>query len=409
MKLLNSILYLLVTFLFIIFSWNCSEEPIENDLSNVNLKIDTLLIEDISANPYWIAPNLGLTDYLYVGRTTYLHSDYTFISFSNNQYNWGAFLDSNITSFDSLIFIINIRDSLTNPPSLWYSADSQFSESKSTYLDFSEDVESGMSFIGEPDTILFKEDITDNDTLKHFFYTEIRWDIMDLFDAITDTIDTNIVRTFILTPGSNDSTILKIFSREGLANYGPKIRTVHRVTQTSNDSVMTDTIKGLLLASSDKTIYEPIDLVKDPSNIGIGSGVGHQFIMSINFDSLSLPDRALIRESILTLPLDTTTIIDKFRVYINPLEEGVDTSSLFFEEDPYSGVGFPYMVNNLTENGILEIEFVKKYLQNISLGNETNLGFKVFASPLNDPFDFIRFNLNNIHNPPSLKILYVTN
>ena len=110
----------------------------------------------------------------------------------------------------------------------------------------------------------------------------------------------------------------------------------------------------------------------------------------------------------MTINLDTTTIIDDFSVFINPLNSEVDTFSFFFEEDPYQGVGYPYLVSNSTENGILEIS-LKRYLQNISVGNENNVGFKVLASPLNDPFESIRFNLNNVINPASIKILYVSN
>ncbi len=406
MQFFNFNFYLLFISLFIFLNWNCSEEPIQNDLSNINLRIDTLLIDDISARPYWIAPNLGTSDYLYLGSKNNINANYSFITFSNN-YNWSGFLDSNII-FDSLLFILYARDSLVEQPTLYYSPDSQFSEYESTYLDYTEFQMSEWINLGQPD-IKINEDTTNIDSLDHFQYSELKWDIINHFDALTDTSDSNIVRTFILVSGNNNASVSKIFSREGLPSYRPIIKTVHFLNnQINDDSTVIDTVSGQLLATGDLTIMEPTDIVQDSSNIGLSSGHGHQLILSINYDSLSLPSRALLRSAVLTINLDTTTIIDDFSVFINPLNSEVDTFSFFFEEDPYQGVGYPYLVSNSTENGILEIS-LKRYLQNISVGNENNLGFKVLASPLNDPFESIRFNLNNVINPASIKILYVSN
>jgi hypothetical protein len=52
---------------------------------------------------------------------------------------------------------------------------------------------------------------------------------------------------------------------------------------------------------------------------------------------------------------------------------------------------------------------LKKYLQNITLGNETNLGFKVVANEKNDPFELINFDIENESTKPILEIIYVAN
>jgi len=52
---------------------------------------------------------------------------------------------------------------------------------------------------------------------------------------------------------------------------------------------------------------------------------------------------------------------------------------------------------------------LKSFLQNITLGNETNLGFKVVANEKNDPFESINFDIENESAKPVLKIIYVSN
>ena len=60
------------------------------------------------------------------------------------------------------------------------------------------------------------------------------------------------------------------------------------------------------------------------------------------------------------------------------------------------------------ENGMFIIS-LKPFLQNITLGNETNLGFKVFANEKNDPFESINFDIENESAKPILEIIYVAN
>ena len=49
-------------------SWKCSDSPIEANLDHSNLQIDTLTIFDISGRNYFVAPNLGSNESLYLGR-----------------------------------------------------------------------------------------------------------------------------------------------------------------------------------------------------------------------------------------------------------------------------------------------------------------------------------------------------
>jgi len=52
---------------------------------------------------------------------------------------------------------------------------------------------------------------------------------------------------------------------------------------------------------------------------------------------------------------------------------------------------------------------LKSFLQNITLGNETNLGFKVVSNEKNDPFESIHFDIENESAKPILEIIYVAN
>ena len=51
---------------------------------------------------------------------------------------------------------------------------------------------------------------------------------------------------------------------------------------------------------------------------------------------------------------------------------------------------------------------IKNILQNISLGNEENIGFKHVAKEKNDPFESAWFDFQNELNP-RLEIIYVAN
>ena len=51
---------------------------------------------------------------------------------------------------------------------------------------------------------------------------------------------------------------------------------------------------------------------------------------------------------------------------------------------------------------------VKNILQNISLGNESNIGFKLLANEKNDPFESAWFDFQT-GTSPKLEIIYVAN
>ena len=116
---------------FLFFSINCSEQPIQTDLSNLNNDIDTLLITDISSFNYQVSPDISGYNKLYVGSK----GEFNFLSslFNFSSIGWDTFFDSTVT-VDSIFFKVFSGDSLNehNPNlNLYFSTDSIFDESNS--------------------------------------------------------------------------------------------------------------------------------------------------------------------------------------------------------------------------------------------------------------------------------------
>ena len=116
----------------------------------------------------------------------------------------------------------------------------------------------------------------------------------------------------------------------------------------------------------------------------------------------------MIRKALLSLPIDTSDSSEGYNIIVDPIDESVDTADVVFETDPYPEIGYPYRISSDIENGMFIIS-LKSFLQNITLGNETNLGFKVVANEKNDPFESINFDVANESTKPILEIIYVAN
>ena len=135
MKIRDSIIKFLIL-LFIPFClWQCSETPLNNDLTHSNLYIDTLFVNNITGDNYMVAPNLGTNERLYVGTKNGINVPLSFIKIVTPIPN------SSDSTFiiDSLRFVLYSKDSSLSSnsiPNLFFSPDSQFDENNSTYLDY---------------------------------------------------------------------------------------------------------------------------------------------------------------------------------------------------------------------------------------------------------------------------------
>ena len=77
---------------FILFFTNCSEEPIESDLSNISQSVDTLLITEITGFNYQISPDIGAYNKLFVGTQNGFVFSSSLLNFST--IGWSTFLNA---------------------------------------------------------------------------------------------------------------------------------------------------------------------------------------------------------------------------------------------------------------------------------------------------------------------------
>lgn len=427
MKIRDSILKLLGVSIFTFTVWHCSENPIQSNLSHSTLYLDTLTISEISAANYWVAPNLGSNEKLYLGTKNGLNVPVSFIEIETPSPNyWNYYYDSTIT-IDSLHFKLYTNDSLLGLkevllPSLYFKSGFHFDESENTYLDFSGFTISDWIELGSPrikintvkDTVFNSDDsvmtISDN-----YLSTELVWDIMSIIDNLTFSKNNNN-NTPLSSTGERTFAIynpqigyFEAFSEEATTGEkDPKVLMYYRRSVITGDSTTIDTTLATIYSSGDLSIIEPNIIALDSTKLGLSNGLGLRSVMNISFSSDLLPAGSIIRSADLILPVDTILSAPSYTVILDPIDadsSAIDSASVY-EKDPYHGIGYPYRASSDSENDLFIIS-IKNILQNIALDNETILGFKIVANEKNDPFESIWFDLHNSSVQPKVEILYV--
>lgn len=383
-------------------TYKCSDDTLNSDLGHGELNIDTLSISNIDILNYSIAPSIGANERLYLGSKNGIEVPLSLIQISNSPY-WNFQYDST-KIIDSLRFSLYSNDSLINleeTPNLFFKSDSQFDENTSNYMEFSEFSVAEWFDLGQPELRV------NSDTSNSFIYTELVWDIDTLLTALTDTLDSNLVRSFAIYIGNSDG-LMEFYSEEATTgDKDPKITMFFRQTATIEDSVTIDTISVPIYSAGDLSILKPLEISSDSNSITLSNGMGMRSFLNIQIEDNFLPAGSVIRSADLILNYDTTLTNSAYNVIIDP----IDIDTLFEEgtytyvQDPYEAIGYPYRVTEDAENGLCVLS-IKEVLQNISLGNVENLGFKLIANEKNDPFESIRFEKNQ---DMRLQILYVTN
>ena len=113
----------------LLFLINCSEDPIQTNLSTNDLSLDTLLLKNISGFTYQISPDISSYKKLYIGNSHNFSFPSSLLKFPHN--GWGTFLDSSVT-IDSIFLKVYSDDSALHADlnlHLFYASDSFFSES----------------------------------------------------------------------------------------------------------------------------------------------------------------------------------------------------------------------------------------------------------------------------------------
>lgn len=389
----------------LLFFANCSEEPIQSDLSNISQSIDTLLItsSDITAFNYQVSPDIGGYNKLYVGNQDGFNFTSSLLKFST--IGWNTFIDSTVT-VDSLFFKVFAGDSslsIDNNLKLYFSNDSIFDENNSSLADLSNIDFSSWSNLGSPAIDVI---IDTSDTVSQFQETSLSWNLSSISESLIDT--TKLYRTFALSYGADESFI-ELFSREySSGSLDPKIEVYYRSeVDLSSDSTIIDTLTRLVYVSEDLSILKDVEnAINVDNSIFISRARGYRSIFNIPFDSLSLPPYSVIRYANLSLyqKENTNDTLKSFSVRMEPLKVEIDTSSQVFELDPYDYLGQHYS-SATTASGKLEIS-LKSYFQSILMTDSIkNVGFKLYSNMSNDLFDSLSFDLDNVNN--RLEIFYV--
>ena len=427
MKIRDSILKFLGVLIFNFTVWHCSENPIQSDLSHSTIYLDTLTIREISGTNYWVAPNLGSNEKLYLGTKNGLNVPVSFIEIETPSPNyWNYYYDSTIT-IDSLHFKLYTNDSLLGLkevllPFLYFKSGFHFDESENTYLDFSGFTISDWIELGSPrikintvkDTVFTSDDsimtISDN-----YLSTELVWDIMSIIDNLTFSKNNNN-NTPLISTGERTFAIynpqidyFEAFSEEATTGEkDPKVLMYYRRSVITGDSTTIDTTSATIYSSGDLSIIEPNVMVLDSTKLGLSNGMGLRSVMNISFSSDILPAGSIIRSADLILPVDTILSAPSYTVILDPIDadsSAIDSASVY-EKDPYIGIGYPYRASSDSENDLFIVS-IKNILQNIVLQNETILGFKVVSNEKNDPFESIWFDLHHSSVQPKVEIIYV--
>ena len=389
----------------LLFFANCSEEPIQSDLSNISQSIDTLLItsSNITAFNYQVSPDIGGYNKLYVGNQDGFNFTSSLLKFST--IGWNTFIDSTVT-VDSLFFKVFAGDSsltIDNNLKLYFSNDSIFDENNSSLADLSNIDFSSWSNLGSPAIDVI---IDTSDTVSQFQETSLSWNLSSISESLIDT--TKLYRTFALSYGADESFI-ELFSREySSGSLDPKIEVYYRSeVDLSSDSTIIDTLTRLVYVSEDLSILKDVEnAINVDNSIFISRARGYRSVFNIPFDSLSLPPYSVIRYANLSLyqKENTNDTLKSFSVRMEPLKVEIDTSSQVFELDPYDYLGQHYS-SATTASGKLEIS-LKSYFQSILMTDSIkNVGFKLYSNMSNDLFDSLSFDLDNVNN--RLEIFYV--
>ena len=394
-----------VFFIFIVLNqFFCTENPISTNIENSLMQIDTLTLRSGALFSYQISPVAGSYNRMYLGSNDLFSAPYSFIKINNVDGNssiyWSSLHDSSV-SLDSLIFKLYTDSLISNSDSysLSYSADSLFSEQNSLnnhFTDFTSDL------FTQIDNPLVSSIIDSSDTASIIEKTVLSWDVTSLFDALADTLDSNLVRNFSLSYTGNG--VVEFFSREATSGvYDPKIEAHYTL---SNDSSVIDTVMKTFYAGEDISLIQPAsyESLLD-SNVLVSRGLGLNTILRFPFDTLYVPKSSIIKSANLTFENSFDTL-SSFLLNIEPLSESLDTSLNTFLSDPYKTLG-SFNSSASLNSGLLTLS-LKSFLQGVLvLDTLNNFGLKISSSSLNDPFELLDFGPLSVNHKSSLQILYV--
>ena len=381
---------------------NCSEDPIQTDLSTNDLSLDTLLLKNISGFTYQISPDISAYKKLYIGNNHNFSFPSSLLKFPST--GWDTFLDSLVT-IDSIFLKVYADDSLLDSDlglHLYFISDSIFSESNSHIANLYDLDFSNWNDLGTPN-ISVRSDTSD--TISFFQESVLAWDLTQQITSLIDT--TNYHRTFSISFSNElDSSFIELFSREYSAGaLDPKIEIYYRsINSSSTEEALIDTLTRIVYVSEDISTINNSNLSEIEDNlIMLNRGRGYRSIINVPFDSLSLPSFSIIRYANLFL-YQKEDSLESYSIRMEPLIGAVISEQpLIFDSDPYENLGAHFSSSSTIE-GKLQIS-LKSYFQSVLMVDTLkNVGMKFYSSINNSLFDTVKFDLDNDLN--RVEILY---
>ena len=381
---------------------NCSEDPIQTDLSTNDLSLDTLLLKNISGFTYQISPDISAYKKLYIGNNHNFSFPSSLLKFPST--GWDTFLDSLVT-IDSIFLKVYADDSLLDSDlglHLYFISDSIFSESNSHIANLYDLDFSNWNDLGTPN-ISVRSDTSD--TISFFQESVLAWDLTQQITSLIDT--TNYHRTFSISFSNElDSSFIELFSREYSAGaLDPKIEIYYRsINSSSTEEALIDTLTRIVYVSEDISTINNSNLSEIEDNlIMLNRGRGYRSIINVPFDSLSLPSFSIIRYANLFL-YQKEDSLESYSIRMEPLIGAVISEQpLIFDSDPYENLGAHFSSSSTLE-GKLQIS-LKSYFQSVLMVDTLkNVGMKFYSSINNSLFDTVKFDLDNDLN--RVEILY---
>ena len=383
---------------------NCSEDPIQTDLSTNDLSLDTLLLKNISGFTYQISPDISAYKKLYIGNNHNFSFPSSLLKFPST--GWDTFLDSLVT-IDSIFLKVYADDSLLDSDlglHLYFISDSIFSESNSHIANLYDLDFSNWNDLGTPN-ISVRSDTSD--TISFFQESVLAWDLTQQITSLIDT--TNYHRTFSISFSNElDSSFIELFSREYSAGaLDPKIEIYYRsINSSSTEEALIDTLTRIVYVSEDISTINNSNLSEIENNIiMLNRGRGYRSIINVPFDSLSLPSFSIIRYANLFL-YQKEDSLESYSIRMEPLIGAlISEQPLIFDSDPYENLGAHFSSSSTLE-GKLQIS-LKSYFQSVLMVDTLkNVGMKFYSSINNSLFDTVKFDLDNDLN--RVEILYAT-
>ncbi|MCH7612725.1 MAG: hypothetical protein IIB45_05135 [Candidatus Marinimicrobia bacterium] len=387
---------LLVTGAFLTFINGCMEEPLQANLDDANLFLDTLHLYDIEGVTYQIPPSIGSKTRLSLG-----HDDgfeykavllkTSFISAQSIQWVLASFIDTNII-IDSAFFTLHLAiDTLINPASFSLFSfpnvtDSVFSESKSHYLNFTDSEISSGHYVASAweEEYEFIVDSVANSVFR------VRFNVEDMLDSTF--LDTSLNYTLMLILDEDDDELHSFYSREYFSseNTTPALDIYFRQfiypdsADTSFD-VLTDTLHRSFNVINDLSILVPPEISdEDSSFISISRGKGLRSLISLDFlDSLILPKQTTFDKAELTFYVVPDTTITTFSIIAIPLQDTVELIGFeYFDEDNFDSYNYLTVSGTVSDDKV--VLNIKRFMQDHYFDHVNNLGIKLYSSVNND-------------------------